>query len=121
MGINRFTIIIYKLDNQQGRAVLGNCTQHFVIITYKGKEKIDMYVCIRESLCCTLEIKATLNSTSHLKTHKAAGFVFHEPDRTWWVVFSKSDPTQEPFLLGDSMTSSAYRREVCPSDAEAGG
>ena len=34
----------------------GNYTEHLVI-TYMGKEceKIDTYVCITESICCTLE------------------------------------------------------------------
>ena len=55
-----------------------------------------------------------------LKTHKASGFVFHEPGQGLVGGLSKSDPTQEPFLPGTAWPP-RYRREVCPSDAEAGG
>ena len=49
------------IDNQQGPTGTGNYTQYFVIIyKIKKSEKIDIYVCITESLCCIHETNTTL-------------------------------------------------------------
>ena len=59
-GINIYTLLYVKqITNKDLLYSTGNCTQYFVI-TYKGKKsekKIDIYVCITESLCYTSEIQ----------------------------------------------------------------
>ena len=61
-GINIYTLLYIKqITSKDLLYSTGNYTQYFVI-THKGKksEKVDIYVCITESLCCTPETDTTL-------------------------------------------------------------
>ena len=61
-GINRYTLLYIKqLTNKDLQYNTENYTQYFVI-SYKGKEseKIDIYVCITETLCYTPETNTIL-------------------------------------------------------------
>ena len=52
----------YKTDNQQGLYVTGNSTQYSGI-NFKRKEskkRMNICICITESLCCTSETNTTL-------------------------------------------------------------
>ena len=61
-GINIYTLLYIKqVNNKDLLYSTGNYTQ-YLVITYNGKESekeytyIYTYICITESLCCTLEI-----------------------------------------------------------------
>ena len=60
-GINTYILLhIKEITDKVLLYSTGNYTQYF-IIAYKGKEsEIDIYACITESLCCTLETNTTL-------------------------------------------------------------
>ena len=55
-----YTLLYIKLiNNKDLLCITGNCIQYLIII-YKGKERIDTYVCITESLGCTPETNTIL-------------------------------------------------------------
>ena len=62
-GINRYTVLYIKqINNKNLLYNTGNYIQ-YAIIAYNGKEsekEKTIYICIAESLCCTVESSTTL-------------------------------------------------------------
>ena len=58
VGITYIHFCIKQMINENLLYSIGKSIQ--LVITYMGKKRLDIFICITDSLCCTLETNAML-------------------------------------------------------------